>query len=410
MPMKPRKTASWIAIAALCAAGSATIAKRPAPSPLQQCIADEAKKSGFSGVVSIVRPAGNVSFAQGAMGGKGSTPMQTNAQFNIGSAGKMWTAVSIAQLVDAGKLGLDDPIGRHVGGLTKEAEAVTIRQLLTHSGGMGNFFVPENLEVMRRARTLSDLKPLILAEKPMFPPGSRSQYSNSGFLLLGLIIEKASGQSYADYLQKNIFAPAGMTASGVMPAAAKVRAIGMTNFPEDGEGPGAPPPGPPPGPPPPGAQPGPPPPGGQPGPPPGPIMMPPPGPLRVSPEAQMMGSSAGGSYSTPVDMQRFFAALMAAKLTSPAMRDALTSRQIEMLPAKGPLPAINYGLGFMVAGYQGHGWFGHNGGLPGGNVATAVFPKDQVTTIVMSNRDPPAADMMMRRVQEMLFDGGGCGA
>lgn len=400
MPTRKTKTAGWIAIALLCASSSATIAKKPAPDRLQQCIADEAKKSGFSGVISVVRPKGNVSFAQGAMGGKGSAPMLANAQFNIGSAGKMWTAVSIAQLVDAGKVGLDDPIGRHIDGLTKEASAVTIRQLLTHSGGMGNFFVPENLAVMERAKSLSELKPLILAEKPMFTPGTRSQYSNSGFLLLGLIIERASGQSYADYLQKNIFAPAGMTASGVLPAGPKSRAIGMTNFPEDGEGPEGPPPAPPLAPPP-GAQPGPPPPGAQPG--------PPPGPLRVSPEAQMTGSSAGGSYSTPSDMHRFFTALLAAKLTSPAMRDALTSRQIEMLPAKGPLPAIDYGLGFMAADYQGHGWFGHNGGLPGGNVATSVFPKDQVTALVMSNRDPPSADMMMRKVQGMLFDGGGCG-
>ena len=396
MPLTLPKTASWIAIAALCAAGSSTIAKKPALSPLQQCIADEAKKSGFSGVVSVIRPQGNVSFTQGSMGGKGSAPMRANAQFNIGSAGKMWTAVSIAQLVDARKVALDDPIGSHVDGLTKEAAMVTIRQLLTHSGGMGNFFVPENLEAMQRAKTLSELKPLIVTEKPIFAPGTRSQYSNSGFLLLGLIIERASGQSYADYLQKNIFTPAGMTASGVMPLGPKLRAIGMTNIPQDGGkdpvGSGGPPPG---------ARLGPP--SG------GPMMLPPAGPLRVSPEAEMMGTSAGGSFSTPSDMHRFFAALLAGKLTSSAMRDALLSKQFEILPAKGPLPAINYGLGFMVTDHKGHGFIGHNGGLPGGNVASGAFPKDQVTAIVMSNRDPPAADMMMRKLHEMLFDETGCG-
>lgn len=122
-----------------------------------------------------------------------------------------------------------------------------------------------------------------------------------------------------------------------------------------------------------------------------------------------MGTSAGGSFSTPADMQRFFAALLAGKLTSAAMRELLTSRQIEVLPAKGPLPAIYAGLGFMVAEHKGHGWTGHNGGMPGGNVATAAFAKDQIIAVVMSNRDPPVADLMMRRVQAMLFDGGDCG-
>jgi D-alanyl-D-alanine carboxypeptidase len=407
MLVKRSKTATLMTAVALLSVGPQASAQKPAGASLEQCVAAEAKKSRFSGVVSIMRPGGTVTHANGLMAGKGSAKMLPDAQFNIGSAGKMWTAVAIAQLVDAKKITLDDPIGRHVSGLTSEASAVTIRQLLTHSGGLGNFFVPENLPLLSRARSLAELKPLVTSDKPTFTPGSKSQYSNSGFLLLGLIIEQASGQSYGDYLQKNVFAPAGMTRSSMMPADPKVRAIGMTNMPEDGGAEGGPPPGPPPGPGP-GARMGPPPPGAQPGPPPGPMMMPPSGPLRPSPEAQMMGTSAGGSFSTPSDMQRFFAALLAGKLTSTAMRDALTSPQIELLPAKGPLPAISYGFGFTVANHKGHGWFGHNGGLPGGNVATAAFAKDQVTAVIMANRDPPAADMMLRRVQAMLFDGGAC--
>lgn len=402
MPVNRSKTAALITASAFFSTGHAASAQKPTDAMLQQCVAAEAKKSGFSGVISITRPSSAMTYAQGHMGGLGSAKMLPDAQFNIGSAGKMWTAVAIAQLMDAKKITLDDPIGRHVSGLMPEAAAVTIRQLLTHSAGLGNFFVPENLPLLSRARSLVELKPLLTNDKPAFAPGSKSQYSNSGFLLLGLIIESVSGESYGDYLQKNVFAPAGMTRSGMMPADPKVRAIGMTNMPEDGDPeedllsrPRLAPPR--------GAQPGPSPGGSS-----GSMMMPPPGPLRPAPEAQMMGTSAGGSFSTPSDMQRFFAALLAGKLTSTSMRDALISPQIEILPAKGPLPAIYYGFGFTVADHKGHGWFGHNGGLPGGNVATAVFAKDQITTVIMANRDPPAADIMLRRVQVMLFDGGIC--
>lgn len=88
------------------------------------------------------------------------------------------------------------------------------------------------------------------------------------------------------------------------------------------------------------------------------------------------------------------------------MREMLTSPQIQLLPAKGPLPAVHYGLGFALGDYKGHKSAGHNGGAPGVNIATASFAADQITAIVMTNRDPPAADLMLRKIQAMLFDGG----
>jgi D-alanyl-D-alanine carboxypeptidase len=391
-----------LAITSLFAATSTAFAQEPTQSALQQCIANEAKNSSFSGVVSIARPSGSVTFEQGLMAGKGSAAITPDAQFNIGSAGKMWTAVAVAQLVDAGKFGLDDNVGRYLAGLTPEASAVTVRQLLTHSSGLGNFFTPDNMGLFKRARSLSELKPLIIDEKPSFAPGSKSQYSNSGFLLLGLLIEQVSGQQYGDYLQERIFKPAGMTGSSVMPADPNIRAIGMTNFPELDDKPDGPRRGPPPGaraapslggPMPPQAS--------------GPLP-PPPGPLRPSMEAAIMGTSAGGSFSTAADMQRFFAALQAGKLTSAAMQKALTSPQFEILPAKGNLPAVHSGLGFVLGDRKGRGWFGHNGGAPGLNIATSAFPADQTTTVVMSNRDPPVADQMLRKVNAMLFDAESC--
>lgn len=374
---------------------------------LRTCLAGIAGRSPFSGVIAVSRPGGAVFYTQGLMSGPGSAAMTSDARFNLGSASKMFTAVAVAQLADAGKIGLDDPIGNHVDGLTPEAGAVTVRQLLTHSSGLGNFFTPDNLSALEAARSLSDLKPLIVREVPEFTPGSRFQYSNSGFLLLGLMVERVSGESFEAYLQRHIFAPSGMTASSILPASDANRAVGMTTMPEmlappPGSAPGqhAGPPGPPPGSPP----------SPPPGMPSGPngMQMPPPGPLRSAAEAALAGNSAGGAYSTAADMQRFFAALLAGKLTSLAMRDRLLSPQIDVFPASPSRPAVSHGLGFAVGVHNGHRWTGHNGGTLGVNVELATFPDDQTTIVILANRDPPVALEMMRTARAILFDGQAC--
>jgi D-alanyl-D-alanine carboxypeptidase len=402
--MNKSTAAALIALVTLHPTVGAEPIKTPTGSALSKCIVKEAEKSGFSGVIAIAQPGGTISHAQGYMAGSGSAAIAPDAQFNLGSAGKMFTAVAVAQLIDAKKVALIDPIGRYISGLTPEASAVTVRQLLTHSGGLGNFFSPDNLPVLQKAKSLSDLKPLVVGDKPAFTPGSRFEYSNSSFLLLGLMIERVAAQSYGDYLKRHVFKPSGMTGSGLVPGARSKRAIGMTTMPEmpppgaDGmPGPigpyqGGPPPGPPPGPP--GALSG--------------LMLPPPGPLRPAAEAALMGNSAGGGYSNAPDMQRFFAAFLAGKLTSTAMRDMLMSPQIVAIPAKGDMPTRSHGLGFGVGSYKGHRWTGHNGGTLGVNVETMTFPDDQSTVIIMANRDPPVATALMRKVQSMLFDGASC--
>lgn len=407
--MIPSKAIAVLTMVALHAAVGTSAIAAPANDALRTCVSNSASQHDFYGVVSIDRLGQTMTYERGVMSGPGSAAIIPETQFNLGSAGKMFTAVAVAQLVDAKKITLDDPIGRHVTGLTREAGAVTVRQLLTHSGGLGNFFTPDNLALMQQAKNLSDLKPLIVADSPAFAPGSRFQYSNSGFLLLGLMIEGVSGETYGDHLQKHIFGPSGMTASSVMPAQPSKRAVGMTTMPDmpmppmggmtgPGPGPGGPPPGPPPGGGPPSG-----PPGGADGP-----MMPPPGPLRPAAEAALMGNSAGGGYSNAPDMQRFFAALLAGKLTSVSMRDLLISPQIEVVPAMGGKPARSHGLGFAVGSYKGHRWTGHNGGTLGVNVEMMTFPDDQTSIVIMSNRDPPAAMALMRNVQGLLFDGAAC--
>jgi CubicO group peptidase (beta-lactamase class C family) len=299
----------------------------------------------------------------------------------------MFTVVAAAQLMDEGKVKNSDPVGKYVPGLTREASAVTVRQLLAHTSGLGNFFTPENLPVIEKARGVADLLPLVANEKPAFPPGSKTQYSNVGYLLLGALVERVSGQSYGDYLRNHIFAPAGMTATSLEGGPGV--ALGMTRMPARGAMP--------------------PPPQGAPhespqvtGPVNGPAQMNGPphippqvnGPLRPAKEAALRGNPAGGAFSTVADLRRFFRALLGKKLVSDAMLAALTT----------PDASTGHALGFGTGSADGHRWFGHNGGAPGINVEAVAFTDDGRTVIVLSNRDPPTATQVFRA----LLDGA-CG-
>ena len=197
-----------IAIALLDCFGYAKAGAAPEAPPastdtaLQRCLAAKAARESFSGVISVSHHGAPVVLvAKGVLAGPGSAAITEATRFNLASMGKMFTAVATAQLVDAGKIGWDDPIGKYVTGLTPEASAVTVRQLLTHSSGLGDFFRPQNMQAMLAAKTASDLLPLIAGDKPSFAPGSQFAYSNSGFALLGILVERVSGQTYGDYLR-----------------------------------------------------------------------------------------------------------------------------------------------------------------------------------------------------------------
>jgi CubicO group peptidase (beta-lactamase class C family) len=329
-------------------------------------------------VVSLVhhgRPV--VLLATGRRAGPGSPPIAAGSRFNLGSASKMFTAVAVAQLIDTGKVALDDPVGKFVPGLTAEASAVTVRQLLTHTSGLGDFFAPQNMAAMMRARTASDLLPLVADQKPAFPPGTRFAYSNTGFALLGIVVERVSGQTYAEYLRTRVFAPAGMKDTGRDPEPLACLAVGMTAH-QPGMSPGQPAP---------------------------------PGPLHPAPGATHgFGSPAGGLYSTAGDMQLFFTALAAHRLASPWITAGLTAPQFTVEPAGEGKPARSYGYGFGTGVFEGHRWFGHNGGSLGVNAEAAAFPDDGWTAVVLSNRDPPAATRLFRYARALILHSGALGA
>ncbi len=142
-------------------------------------------------------------------------PMPLDAMFVIGSVTKQFTAVAVLRLRDEGKLSLDDEITRWLPDFDTRGHTVTLRHLLAHTAGIGDFTeTPEFGSLSTNIRLPRDSAYALLQRTPpQFAPGALQIYNNSGFWLLGLVIEKASGMTYEDYIERNIFAPLGMTRS-----------------------------------------------------------------------------------------------------------------------------------------------------------------------------------------------------
>jgi len=292
-----------------------------------------------------------------------------DTRFRFGSMGKMFTAVAALQLVQAGKLALDAPLGKYLTDYpNKEVAAVTIEQLLTHTGGTGNIFAPEYFSRRLETREHQDYIRLFGARGVDFPPGSRWDYSNYGMVLLGRVIEVVSGQSYYEYTRTHIFQPLGMGSTGNDPEDSRMTNLstGYTHMNPHGGPHGGPHVGPPPGP---GS-----PPGGEP----------------VHPNTDTLpyrGTSAGGGYSTVGDLLKFVNGLTAHLLLDAAHTEMLLRPRMAT-----PRPGGQQALGFsVVTRRDGSVSVGHGGGAPGMNGELMYFPKSGYLVVVLANLDPPSA-------------------
>ena len=173
-------------------------------------------KPGETGCAALVAKNGQIIYkkAFGMANLELDVPMQPDMVFRIGSITKQFTAVAILQLMEQGKLSLQDDITKFIPDYPTQAYTITIENLLTHTSGIKSYTgVPD---IMKNVRT--DVKPEELIaqfkNQPMeFAPGTKWNYNNSGFFLLGYIIEKITGKTYAEYIQENFFTPLGMTSS-----------------------------------------------------------------------------------------------------------------------------------------------------------------------------------------------------
>jgi D-alanyl-D-alanine carboxypeptidase len=396
---KSHRSFFFISILLGLQAATAALASSPNELPqgddLQRQVHDRMAAGQFSGAVLVAHDGAPLfELANGEADREAHQPNTANTKFRFGSMGKMFTGVAVAQLVQAGKVRFDDPLSRYLPDYpNKDVARVTIEQLLTHTAGTGDIFGPEFAAHRDELKELKDYVSLYSSRGLMFAPGSRHEYSNYGYILLGRVIEIASGESYYDYVRKNIFVPAGMHDTDNEPESSHIAnlAVAYTN-PDQRHGPG---PGPGRGPGPgvgTGTGPGRPEAGGR------APSIPSASLVRADQMLPYRGTSAGGGYSTVNDLLKFANALIGNKLVNSQLTNLLTTGKVDT-----PRPGLKYGLGFEDAtSPDGIRRIGHGGGAPGMNGVLWIFPESHHTIVVLANLDPPIAQDLARDIAEQL--------
>jgi CubicO group peptidase (beta-lactamase class C family) len=287
-----------------------------------------------------------------------------DTKFNLGSINKIFTQIAICQLAEQKELSFDDPLGKWLPDYPNQhaRDKVTLVQLLTMTSGIGDFFGDRyDATPKDRLRTLDDYLALFAAEPLLFEPGSSQRYSNGGYVVLGAMIERISGQSYYDYVREHIFEPAGMTSTDSYMRDDPVpnRAVGYTR--ERSGGAAVPT-------------------------------------ARIENvyTAPVRGSSAGGGYSTVEDLLRFTNALKECKLLSPAATRRFLDR--DYTGWESPRAEDSASVGQSVS----QGSLGIAGGAPGINAVLDADFHTEYTCIVMSNYDPPAAERVGKKIRGLL--------
>jgi len=314
---------------------------------LDTAINDTMKATNVPGViVGIWGPDGQYIRAFGVADKTTGAPMKPDFYHRIGSVTKTFTVTAVLQLVDQGKVGLDDPISTYVDGVPQGGQ-ITLRQLARMQSGLHNYSAVEAFQLAlygdpRRPFTPRELVDFAFSEPNDFPPGQGFEYSNTNTVLLGMTVEKVTGQSLADYVREYIIDPLKLS---------------HTSFPDDNAFP--------------------------------------------EPHAQgytegadgkeavatdwnpSWGWAAGAMISTLDDMHVWADALADGTLLDPDTQ----KQRLDTVTAPPLPPQDGYGLGiFDLAG-----WIGHNGSLPGyQTVAAHLAPRD-TTMVIMTNTDIPAA-------------------
>jgi D-alanyl-D-alanine carboxypeptidase len=279
-------------------------------------------------------------------------------RYSIGSISKQFTATGILMLAEQGKLSLDDPVARFVPDLTR-AKEVTIRQVLSHTSGYQDYwpqdYVPPFMLQPVTANKILDL----WARKPLdFDPGTQWQYSNTGYVVAGLIVERASGTPLLEFLSKHIFEPLGM--KSVMnidqERLAETDATGYTRY-------GL-------------------------------------GPLRIAPKEGKGWLFAAGELAMPAeDLAKWDISIMKQTLLKPA-----SYQQFETSIVLKNGIATNYALGIGVRRDYSRRVLEHGGEVSGFTSDNLVFPDDHAAIVVLTNEDAvDASDQIAQRVATMLF-------
>ena len=302
-------------------------------------------KDAFSGTVYVAKE-GKPLYAQafGLANRTWNVKNRIDTRFNLASITKMFTAVAVAQLVEQGKIAYDDPVGKLLPDYPNKevAQRVTIRHLLSHTAGMiGARAQVEKGGDPANLRTIDAMIQPFAKEPLSFPPGQQFDYSNAGFILLGAIIEKASGQTYHRYVHDHVFLPAGMIDTDFyeLDTDPPNLATGYKDGPNGTR-------------------------------------------LDNIFDLGVIGSPAGGAYSTGADMVKFHMALVHHKLLKPSSLETLWTGVTEDANRH-----TEYGYGAEIETYNGARTVGHGGGWMGITNRFVILPEQGYTIIVLSNYD-----------------------
>lgn len=277
-----------------------------------------------------------------------STPVTTGHTFQIGSITKSFAAVAVMLLVEDGKIRLDDPISTYLGPVPAAWEAITVRHFLNHTSGMPEDFNRADLEAFW-ARP-GDAEFLALAKKYslLSTPGTAYSYSNTGFNLLGLVIAKASGKSYGEFLQERVFGPLRMSATRVMHPQDSLAGMATGYMKRDG---------------------------------------------RIEEDdnpaivRSYLGGAASGIESSSEDLAKFDAALQAGILPSPTSQSEMwNSSVLVQAPTSSADSGIYYGLGWYISTVEGYRKVYHSGGMPSYISDFIRYPREGISVIVLTNQ------------------------
>lgn len=329
---------------------------------INKCINKLDEDEEFSGAILVAR---NGSVLLGKAYGEASKayeiPNKTDTKFNIASVGKMFTGVAVTQLAEQGMLSFDDPISKYVSAewLSLEiSEKIQIKHLLTHTSGLGDYFRDAYMQCnVPFFRDLEDYKSLIVDDTLNFEPGTRFSYSNTGMLVLGVVIENVTNDKYFNYLKKNLFEPAGMlnTDGYDKDIPVKNRATGYTKVYENGE--------------------------------------------ATWNNHQftriMRGSPSGGIYSTVEDMLKFDIAIRSNKLLSPEYSEIL-------LKGRPELNASFHSYGFFNSEGAAGRELRHKGDGQGMNSHFKMYLDSGYTYIILSNYSPPSANIVASVLDQLI--------
>ena len=260
-------------------------------------------------------------------------PDDSLTKFRIGSMTKQFTAASILLLEERGKLSTSDSVRKYMSDAPAAWDKITIYNLLTHTSGIPSFTSFPDYRTSEGTPTTPQALVDRFRDKPLeFQPGEKWNYSNSGYVLLGYLLEKISGQTYTDFVTENIFKPLGMKDSGYDSNSAVIphRAIGYSPSPK--------------------------------------------GPVNSGYIDMTIPFSAGALYSTTHDLLLWEQALYGGKVLSAASLKKMTTPYKE-----------SYGCGLAITTAKGHLQYEHGGGIEGFNTEMAYYPDDKLTVIVLAN-------------------------